>query len=503
MGKFLIRLTRIDVKQLWAITILVGIFVFINTHPIRPHDFWWHLALGKEIAATYQIPSRDIFSFTMFGQAYPSYQMFWFFDLGLYAFYLSGGPALVILVTSIIITSAYAIIMLICWQSSRHWGATALALFFAAALGIHNWNVRPQVISYLIGAAFLYAIYAYRRNPGTKWLAVFPIGMLVWVNSHGSFPIGFILLGIWLGDEIWNQIVRKHDGNYQTSLLTLKGPGLALLLSGLVLFINPRGPGIITYVANLSGNPVIQNLVPEWAPPTFDNQIGIIFYLGLILCSVVLAISPRRPNFFQMAFYICFAILSLMTTRGIVWFGLVMAPVLAVHFAASAEHYFNKTEKKKTIKYRQLLNTLFVLILGGMAIISLPWFKHRLPFEGSKSGLISKETPEKATDLLLEQGPPGYLFNEMGFGSYLIWAAQPRYQVFVDPRIELFTSEIWNDYIYISNALPGWQQKLNEYGINTLMLSPAKQANLIAALGKANNWSSIYQDESAHIYTRK
>jgi hypothetical protein len=27
--------------------------------------------------------------------------------------------------------------------------------------------------------------------------------MLVWVNSHGSFPVGLLLLGIWLGDETW------------------------------------------------------------------------------------------------------------------------------------------------------------------------------------------------------------------------------------------------------------------------------------------------------------
>lgn len=497
------KFARIEIKQLWAITILVGIFVFINTHPIRPHDFWWHLALGKVIAATYQIPSQDIFSYTMFGQAYPSYQMFWFFDLGLYVFYLAGGPALVILINSIIITSAYAIIMLICWQSSRHWGATTLALFFAAALGIHNWNVRPQVISYLIGAAFLYAIYAYRRNPGTKWLAVFLIGMLVWVNSHGSFPIGFILLGIWLGEEIWNLIVRRHEGNYKISLLSLKGPGLALLLSGLVLFINPRGPGIITYVSNLSGNPVIQNLVPEWAPPTFDNQVGIIFYLGLILCSVVLAISPQRPNFFQLATFVSFAIMSIMTTRGIVWFGLVMAPVLSVHFAAIFELYRNESQNKTPRKNHRLLNMLLLMVIGWMAIISLPWFKHLLPFEGSKAGLISQETPQEATDFLLDKGPPENLFNEIGFGSYLIWAAQPEYLVYVDPRIELYPGEIWNDYIIITNAFPGWQLKLDEYGINTLMLSPAKQASLITALRESGNWSSIYQDEVAQIYIRK
>jgi hypothetical protein len=36
-------------RTLWCLTVIVGIFIFINTHPIRPHDFWWHITVGKEI----------------------------------------------------------------------------------------------------------------------------------------------------------------------------------------------------------------------------------------------------------------------------------------------------------------------------------------------------------------------------------------------------------------------------------------------------------------------
>jgi hypothetical protein len=25
--------------------------------------------------------------------------------------------------------------------------------------------------------------------------------MLVWVNSHGTFPLGLVLIGLWLADE--------------------------------------------------------------------------------------------------------------------------------------------------------------------------------------------------------------------------------------------------------------------------------------------------------------
>ena len=59
---------RISIARLWPLTILVGTFVFLNTHPIRPHDFWWHMAAGREIVTTGRYPSggRD-FSFTAAG----------------------------------------------------------------------------------------------------------------------------------------------------------------------------------------------------------------------------------------------------------------------------------------------------------------------------------------------------------------------------------------------------------------------------------------------------
>ena len=90
----------------------------------------------------------------------------------------------------------------------------------------------------------------------------------------------------------------------------------------------------------------------------------------------------------------------------------------------------------------------------------------------------------------------------MGFGSYLIWAAYPDYQVFVDPRIELFPFEIWEDYIALSNALPGWEERAGTYGIRTLLLNPDRQALLVAAAEASQNWILAYEDQSAVIFSK-
>ncbi|MBN1919719.1 MAG: hypothetical protein JW892_00620 [Anaerolineae bacterium] len=142
-----------------------------------------------------------------------------------------------------------------------------------------------------------------------------------------------------------------------------------------------------------------------------------------------------------------------------------------------------------------------VLLLG--AVFSLPWFKGLWPLAPEKAGLISAETPIAATEFLLREQPPGPLFHAMSFGSYLIWEAQPEYPVFVDPRIELYPAELWLDYIRISAATPGWEEKLAGYGIRTLMLSSSEQAGLVAAVRESGEWHTLYEDSAAAIFVRQ
>ena len=491
------------IEHLWGLTALVGVFIFVNTHPIRPQDFWWHMAVGREILSSGKIPTTDIYSYTAAGQPYPSYQMFWLMDVTLYAIYRLGGPALVVFIHSLIVTSAYFVIFWLCRQASHSWRVAASGVIFAAALGLNDWNVRPQGITFLLGSLFLLAIYSYRNKPRLGWLIVLPVGMLLWVNSHGTFIIGLALVGIWLGDEAWKIIKAYYDHQEGVNIKALLAPGGMLGITALVCLLNPRGPGIISYIKTLTSNSAVQNLVIEWAPPTLNSLFGALFLVGLLVSAVVLAISPRRPNFFELATFLIFGLLGLKTSRGIVWFGMTMAPILAQHLSALA----NQIDKQDKTRIRtggsRVLNVVFVMLLLLLGIISLPWFKSALPLPTMKAGLISAETPVLATQALLDQKPPGHVFHAMSFGSYLIWAAYPEYQVFVDSRIELYATKTWVDYIEISNASGDWMSRLDDYGVNTLMLSAVEQPGLLQAVQASGEWVMEYQDPAATIFVRK
>jgi hypothetical protein len=322
--------------------------------------------------------------------------------------------------------------------------------------------------------------------------------MVVWVNSHGTFPIGLVLIGVWWLDELWLTF-RDHSKWLERLLF----PSTACLVSVLACLLTPQGLGVVRYVTTMTGSPVIQNLVPEWAPPSFDSLGGTIFLVGLIVCASVLALSPKRPSFSQITLFILFSLLGLKTMRGVIWFGIVMAPVLTEHLKAIITSLRPLKEDSLLEVGSQRLNRIFLIVLFVMVLFALPWFKHYLPLPALKAGIYSNETPVDATEFLLTEQLPNPLFNAMSFGSYLIWEAQPYYHVFVDPRIDLYNAKVLMEYILASNGGENWQKVLDKYGIQTVMASPIEQGGLIAALDSSQTWNRIYTDTAVVIFVRK
>lgn len=492
---------KVSVRMLWGITLIVGVFLFINTSQIVPNDFWWHMAYGREIVNTAHIPTVDVYSHTMAGQPYLSNQIFWLMDVWFYVWYSLGGPELVLFIHSLIITGTYLVIFILCWQNSRNWAATALSLFFAILLGIYTWNVRPQAISFLIGVIFLYAIYAYQRKPKFIWLLVFPFGMIVWVNSHGTYIIGIVLIGIWLFDEMW-KIFAKRKFIGREAFKPLWAPAISFSLAIAVGLLNPLRFGIFSYLWTMLGNPINQQFILEWAPPSFDSPIGSLFFPALLFIALIFAVSPRRPNSFELILFTVFSFLAITTTRGVIWFALFTAPVLAHHSGEIISQYSRKKTEIKTRGGFWWLNFAILCFLILLSVAVLPWFRKSLPLVNRSEKVISEETPIQAVEYLLAKTSPGNLFNDMAFGSYLIWAAQPEYKVFVDPRVELYDPEIWYDYRIILRAEPGWDEKLEKYQVQTLMLDPIYQEPLILALEESDLWNMIYKDDAALIFKK-
>ncbi len=493
---------RLSIEHVWVLVIVVGIFAFLNTHPIMPNDYWWHMAVGREILATGKIPTVDTYSYSALGLPYSSYSQFWLMEVILYLVYNTGGLTLTILFQTAIVLPAYLLVLSLGYRWTHNWRAAAFGLLFAAALGFGNWNVRPQAVAYLLVAVVMVIIDRLRQKSSWKWLVLLTLVMVLWVNCHGSFPIGFVLLGVWFFEQSI-VIIRMKMAHGTWSFSPIIVPGASLVVAAASTLANPVGLGFVKYLFTMANNSVVQNYIVEWMPPTFTTLDGSIFLIGLLILAVLFAISPKRPSFSAIMYFLIFGLLGLKYLRGAVWFGLILGPYAAEHMDALLCAYLNQPSRAVPTKNNLRLNIIITSVLGLLAVLSLPWFKQFLPLIPEKRTLVTPETPIAATQYIIEHNLPPQIFHGMGFGSYLLWKAEPTYKVFVDSRVELYPDAIWEDYLDISNANDGWEQKLAQYKVGTLMLEPKNQALLITAAKKSGHWQAVYADPYVILLVKK
>jgi hypothetical protein len=113
--------------------------------------------------------------------------------------------------------------------------------------------------------------------------------------------------------------------------------------------------------------------------------------------------------------------------------------------------------------------------------------------------LLSVHTPVAATEFLRSH-PGGKLFNEMGYGSYLIWADSEQ-KVFVDPRVELYPYDQWMDYIKVNNGV-NYNAILSKYGADRILLDKQLQTDLMILLSEDPQWTLEYEDQYAQVWNK-
>ena len=64
------------------------------------------------------------------------------------------------------------------------------------------------------------------------------------------------------------------------------------------------------------------------------------------------------------------------------------------------------------------------------------------------------------------------MFNNDEFGDYIIYAAWPKYKVFIDGRTDMYGASRVNEYIKISQAEASWESIVEKYKITWIFHDP-------------------------------
>lgn len=517
--------------------IIVG--VSLSLTPIAPDDFWWHLRVGQ-LVMTEGIPTTNRFAWTV-----PATQPYvygeWLGGYLLYLLYEYGGPAAPVIMRNLLGLLTMLLFARRCVQRTNSWLLSAGLVLAAGLLTSTNMALRPQIWAWLPCMAFLWVVHPpptvpmptpsgrgssdrLPQIPSWHQLLLLPPLMVFWVNVHGSFVLGLLILGVAVLGSIATPLRQRRPLPWRP-LLPLLGTSLAC---GVATLINPHGPGIYAYLWAIATNPTIHTIIQEWHPPMWNKPIGLSFYLSVILISGASILRWRRLTITDELLLMVFLALALSAQRAVFWWALVALPIFGQLVTPSVPTPDTASRRRMRRQQRQGINRMppplpatdvprrHGIAMGSLLLLVFilvqPPLRSHLPLLAlSRESVIdvpgapasySRDTPVRAVDYLRQHPLPGPIFNESGIGSYLIWAVGERLPVFIDPRVELFPPALWHDYMTISRGAQLDELLITKYQVTRVILNRDYQEGLAVRIATNPHWVLEYSDGLTDIYRR-
>lgn len=458
-------------REVIAVLAWLGVLFVWTVAPLAGYDFWFYLAMGREIVENKEIPIEESFLGTTSSLAFANYaDMAWLGNLLCYAVYsVFGWPGLVGLKSALLTVSTGVV-----YLANR---VAGLSPFWAGAWAtLALWTVRGrfEMRTYLfttLALAFL-SLLILSLEKGLSWrkgaLALACLFAL-WTNLHQGVLAGYLVLGSWL-------VFGRRCGKIRIGL-----SGLAVVCS----LVRPNLlslPGF--YYDHFANSRAIQGVV-EWAAPSWPQRLSQLgpFYLVLLwLAIITLARLSRRlplpsPTFGVTS--LAFSLAGFRAIRSVAELLPVVAPLVAP--------YFPKLPRRGWLpKSAALLLTL---------LLFTTWHSHNLKNLERVDGM-----PQ---NLLTHLPSTGQVLNSFEFGNFLVFAEVPP---FIHGMTALYREQLIFDFEDILNPTERREALLTRYDVTSALLHhpTADDATLLLVeyLAKTPGWKLAAWDDSGLIFVR-
>jgi len=485
--------------------VFISMFMLLLTLlPLTDFDYFWHLKTGEYIVKLGALPQGDIFSFTYLNQPWVLHE--WLFEVALYVMFVWLGPFGIKLLTATLAMAALGIT----YATLKRFTATpsvAFTLLLAACipfgLGI---SPRPQLITYLFFASFLYVLLSYKYFQVTRYLFILPLLMVIWVNAHGGYLAGIMLFGLFVICEWVNYLIfsdRDTKKKQQLRQLTI-----AAVATTIASAINPEFIGHWLYPFQVAGMEVTRQ-ISEWKSPGFQDW-GTRSYLLLVLTFFIsYTYMARKPDLTEFIIPAFFMLLGFIAIRHVPLATLTLMPFIAIALPqrclATSYAFLHDTKlwqfyKKWIGSGKQVghgehwLNWLLLLIIAISLAMYSPVYNARTAKQ------INAILPVKAADFIKSAGITGHMFNSYNFGGYLIYRLYPDQKVFIDGRADLYGDAFVNEYIRITKLQPGWEQAFDKYDIDYVVTGISEPLSQL--LRVRGDFRLVYADEHHSVLVR-
>jgi hypothetical protein len=449
-------------------------------------DLAYHLRAGESILATGAIPTVDTYTFTAAGERWLDQNWGAQAVLAL-TFRIAGWTGLAML-RAVLVGLTFGFVLVACRRLGAGDRTAALLTLGAFVVSSFTLALRPQLFGIAIFAAIL-LLTTYRRDrPRLLWLAV-PL-ILVWANMHGSFVLGIGLLGlVWIGD-----VADRVPGRPRHLALGVAGA------SAVAATVNPLGLELWRYAVGIATSPTITNRITEWQPPELRSGEGALFYGSALVVATVLARRSRPTPWPALLMLAAFFLIGVLAVRGLAWWPLIAAVTLAGLVGGAAARA--DAARSEPVLFRRV-NAAIAVVLVLVGIGLLPAWRPLDRGLGTPAALVGIAPPGITAKLRDLAGPSDRLFAPQPWGSWFEYAI-PATPVFVDSRIELFKSAIWDEYDAVVDGIEGWRDILARRGVTMIVaVDGIGRLPLAARLRADAGWNEAYKDQDGSIFVRR
>jgi hypothetical protein len=207
--------------------------------------------------------------------------------------------------------------------------------------------------------------------------------------------------------------------------------------------------------------------------------------LGLFVVQMVLNLRWRLE---EVTLFIGGAAMACMHVRFILLFVPFFAPLLATVAARWVPHY-DRARDKYAVNA-----VLMTCVLAAMV--------HYFPSRDFLNEKVAESFPAKAVEYIRQHPIPGPMFNNYGFGGYLIWSLGTEHKVFIDGRSEVYEEGgVLADYFHIMEIQPGALTLLRNYGIQSCLIE--RETPLATILSNVPDWQKVYGDNTTVLFVRR
>src|SRR5665213_1128311 len=380
-----------------------------------------------------------------------------------------------------------------------------------------------------------------------RFLVIVPLLTALWANLHGGFPIGLVLIGAFTAGAIveWRMQTRRDNPSIAWSADAFPWPlALCFAASIAATLLNPYGWRVYQYVGSITSTAAGRH-IEEWLPPTLHSGVGLMFWASVPVLAGLFLIARRRPTIRQMVMILCFLPLACRSVRMVAWWFLAMAPIIATLLRATFPSPGTPGEGKvgvdgvetrgrtptptlsrgigrgsgaapaqQTLEYDggsfslrparpSFAGGSLAAVLLAICVLSLPQMGRYNPLFGSVRSANRMEDNLRRVSRVLNGAPAdGRVFSRLEWGEYLDWSLGPCHRVFMDGRIEAYSDGHWQEYCTVTSAATGWQDVLDRYQVNWLLLDSTYHHRLLRAVRYSARWKQAAASGPAILFAR-